>query len=263
MKLRMKLLGATALLTGLNFSAEAQSRHSSSSVVSNAQNTVQVLRENVRDLRASDIREINSLLREINDIAKGYGGGDHNRPPHGGYPGYPGFPGGGRLDTVTVEIENDEYTWRVRDTRDLLLQCLEARKGRGGNIDDISVSINYRSALKVRNSGWWRGALTVCGELAKLSARAGLQKSESFGPTLVVFSVEDKDSHTHIIRGHSASEIGDKCMRELQYTGTYDDVEININGDTVVRERNTGWWSGTAEACRMVVRAARNHGNIH
>lgn len=255
----MKFFGVALLSLGMSqdLMAGPQKYSSGSSLLDKADETVHVIQLNSRTLSASDIREISALLSEIQNIARGRSGG--------GY--YPGRPGGGqhgqRLSTVVAEIQDDQYSWRAGNTRDLLLQCIEARKRRSvGNVDVISVSIDYGDAVRERTSGWYRGILSQCGVVAKLAQNAGLNSGNSYGPTTVAFSVDNDDDHLHIIEGHSAGEIGDKCMSEFSFVGNYDNIEINVDGKAIVKQTTSGWWRSSAEACRMVVKAARENSNI-
>lgn len=217
--------------------------------VLNAEQTARVVNRHASVLRPAELQQINSLLNEVKAIARGMPGGDD---------GYFGGP----ASSVSVNIENSAYNFKARGTADLLVKCMNARQGNGGSVDDIEVSVDYLRSKKARNSSsWWKGSLEACAVVAGLAADLGMQKGLNRGNVLVAFSIEDSESMTHIIRGYSVGEIGDKCMQQLRTPGSFDDLSISVNGQQFIEKRNSAsFWRTKSEACRMVAQAAAQYG---
>lgn len=215
----------------------------------NAQNTAKVVNRHAHKLKKPELRKINQLLNEVKAISRGLPGQDD---------GYFGGP----TSSVAVMIERNSYNFKAQGTADLLVKCMNAVKTSPGNADDIEVSVNYTRSKKARNSAsWWKGSLQKCAVVSSLASDLGMKKGIGPGKAVIAFSIEGKENLTHVVRGFSPGEIGDKCMAKLGYTGSFDDLTISVNGKQLIEKKNSAsYWRTKSEACRMVAKAAAQHG---
>ena len=214
--------------------------------IQKASNVSKLVERKAYGLDKSELNKINNLLEKIKSVA------------HGDMDDDDGFFDPGPLSTITANIESSPYSFKVKGTADLLMQCLEQRSGNASNTDDIEVTLNYTQSKTIRNSSsWWKGSLATCAALAEAASDLGLKKGVKRGKFIVGFSVEGKESMTHTVQGKTATAIGDKCMNKLEMDGNADDIAISVNGKQFVELHNSSsWWKTKSEVCTLVVQAA-------
>jgi hypothetical protein len=232
----VKLLMAGIFLA-MSFGATAQDMETRvERKIGRLKNVIQRIEQNIYSMNREVLQNTERNLKTAIATLRNRGGGD------GG--------GTGRRTTVSGSIESTSFVFDVRDAMDLAYQCVSQFKGKLGNSDDATVSVNFSAERKLHTSGWWRSAGEVCGEIAAASVTMGLKPKTGYSFT-AIGTIEAK---SFAFQGNSLRDVLLQCtdFYNAEVAGNVDDLTV-FNGTEFVKNHTSGWWTNANQVCTIII----------
>ncbi len=199
------------------------------------------------------LRGIETLVSRDNGNGGGNGGGGRPAPypDPAKPPTRPSPPSYG--NSIRGQIENQSFNFDGSSRQDIFDQCVAFVQSKGLiKVDDISVSVNFRDAVVLRNSSsYWNGAGEVCLQVNDVLIREGIQADRS----LLSFDGA-METYGFSFRGRSFAEVSTQCEAFVKAKGLsqVDDIVVSVNMEPLKVLRNSSsYWRGSFEICQQVL----------
>ncbi|MAZ49057.1 MAG: hypothetical protein CME65_10865 [Halobacteriovoraceae bacterium] len=204
------------------------------------------------NMRSGAQRQTNAKLDEVLSILNSR---TSPRPIPGPAP-IPGpRPGPGHgLVTVTGSIENTSFMFDVVDAADLATQCSEATNV--GNVDDISISVNFGPAQRYHNSSsYWRGETEACIQIASKAIDLGVPPKQSH----TYWAMGRIESSSFLFEGYSLRDIMVQCTEHYSNArlGNVDDIVVFDGSAINVEHNSSSYWRNSGDVCNIIIQNIR------
>jgi hypothetical protein len=193
-----------------------------------------------------DIQEQTDLLRTLNSAitqARGRGQDTPPRPP----PRAPQI-------TVVGKVQNILFAFRGQTIAEIHNQCSDFMlRGEGRKLeryDRIYFSTNATTYKELKTPAWWR-EIDLCDKIYEAGNGTPLRRMELRAEGLI-------KSTPFSFRGSSYDEVFNSCVDQLEArpidNNKVDLIYTSINGARREKLTTPGWWVGSFEICRNVLK---------